>query len=55
MSKGCYNPGPMRWVSDQVDKVIPRGNPVREHIHGNWHSLAGGYATLKGDTVQAAK
>lgn len=43
----------MRWVSDQVDKVLPRGNPIREHIHGKWHEMAGGYALLKGDKRQA--
>lgn len=57
MSKkgGCYNPSGMRWVSDQVDKVLPRGNAVRQHIHGHWHQMAGGYALLKGDSQQAKK
>lgn len=50
---GCYNPSGMRWVSDQVDKVLPRGNPVRQHIHGHWHQLAGGYAMLTGNPEQA--
>jgi hypothetical protein len=27
--QGCYNPSGMRWASDQVDKFIPRGNPIR--------------------------
>lgn len=53
MPKGCYNPSSMRWVSDQVDKVLPRGNPVREHIHGHWHSMAGVYASMTGNEGQA--
>lgn len=51
--KGCYNPSGMRWVSDQVDKVLPPGNALREHIHGHWHGMAGCYATITGNEEQA--
>ena len=37
-----------------MDKVIPPGNPVREHIHGKWHENVGHYRTLTGNH-EAAK